>query len=90
MVKFFTYIIQSKLDNSFYIGYTSDLNKRMEFHNMGLSKYTSKKIPWVLVYSEGFETKQNAISREIFLKKQKNKEFYNNLIKKFHIHSQVT
>ncbi|MEO8514357.1 MAG: GIY-YIG nuclease family protein [Ignavibacteria bacterium] len=42
---FIVYIIQSIVDKSFYIGYTSNLEKRLEFHNIGKSKYTSKKIP---------------------------------------------
>ncbi|MCX6165683.1 MAG: GIY-YIG nuclease family protein [Ignavibacteriae bacterium] len=80
---FFTYIIQSEKDNSFYIGFTSDLEKRLKFHNEGLSPYTSKKIPWKLVYFEQYNNKSNALKREYFLKKQKNKEFYLRLIKNF-------
>ncbi len=38
---FFTYIIQSQVDNSYYIGHSSDFNKRLEYHNQGISKYTS-------------------------------------------------
>jgi len=34
LAKFITYIIQSKLDSSYYIGYTSELQKRLEFHNL--------------------------------------------------------
>lgn len=83
MSKFFTYIIQSKLDKSFYIGFTQDLQKRLEFHNSGQSKFTSKKLPWELVYFEKFDNKTEAIRREKFLKAQRNKEFYIKLIKNF-------
>jgi putative endonuclease len=77
---FFTYIIQSQVDNSFYIGHSSDINKRLEYHNQGLSEYTSKKIPWKLVYIETFQTKKEANQRELFLKKQRNRSFYERLI----------
>jgi putative endonuclease len=42
---FYTHILQSEIDNSYYIGHSSDINKRLEYHNQGLFKYTSKKIP---------------------------------------------
>jgi putative endonuclease len=77
---FFTYILQSKIDRSYYIGHSSDIIKRLEYHNQGLSKYTSKKMPWKLVYLETFETKKEANRREMFLKKQRNHSFYERLI----------
>ena len=77
---FYTYILQSEIDNSFYTGHSSDIKKRLEYHNEGLSKYTSKKIPWKLVYLETFETKKEANRRELFLKKQRNRSFYERLI----------
>ena len=77
---FFTYIIQSQVDNSYYIGHSSDINKRLEYHNEGLSRYTSKKIPWKLVYIETFHTKGEASKRELFLKKQRNRSFYERII----------
>ena len=77
---FFTYIIQSQYDHSFYIGHSSDIKKRLEYHNQGLSKYTSKKVPWELVYIEIFQTKKDANRRELFLKKQRNRTFYERLI----------
>ena len=78
---FFVYILESKTDNSFYIGQTNDLHKRLEFHNQGLSKYTSGKRPWRIVYFEEYNTRTEAIKRERFLKQQRNRNFYNSLIK---------
>jgi len=77
---YFTYIIQSQYDNSYYIGHSSDMKIRLEHHNQGLSRYTSKKIPWILVYIETFQTKGEASKRELFLKKQRNHTFYERLI----------
>lgn len=77
---FCTYIIQSELDGSYYIGFTENLERRLENHNLGLSKYTSKKMPWELVYFEAFKTKKESILREKFLKRQKNRDFYLSLI----------
>ena len=74
------YIIQSKLDGSFYIGYTDSMEYRLKRHNEGRSVYTSRKIPWKLVYVEKYSTKTEALKRERFLKKQRNREFYLRLI----------
>jgi putative endonuclease len=77
---FYTYILQSEIDNSYYIEHSSDIKKRLEYHNQGLSKYTSKKIPWNLVYLEIFQNKKEANQREVFLKRQRNHSFYERLI----------
>jgi len=76
----FVYILQSEIDSTFYIGSTADLQKRLSDHNAGLSRYTAAKRPWKIAYSEAFETKREALKREIFLKKMKNREFYQRLI----------
>ncbi|MGE5437320.1 MAG: GIY-YIG nuclease family protein [Syntrophothermus sp.] len=65
---YYTYIIKSLKDNTFYYGSTSDLDKRIKNHNSGKSKYTKKKIPRVLYYKEEFSTKREAIKREMFFK----------------------
>ena len=49
---FYTYILQSSKDNSYYIGSTIDIIKRVEKHNKGYSQYTKTKRPWDLVYKE--------------------------------------
>ena len=77
---FYVYLIQSQLDNSFYVGYTKDLENRLKQHNNGDSTYTKRKIPWKLVYSESFKNKSDALKREIFLKKQRNINFYQRLV----------
>jgi len=78
---FYVYLIQSEVDSSFYIGYTSNLELRIKQHNKGKSIYSRRKKPWKLVYSEELENKTSALKREKFLKKQKNKDFYYQLIK---------
>jgi len=79
-MSFHVYIIQSLLDNSFYIGYTKNLEKRIVQHNTAKSGYSSKKKPWILVYRESFDFKSFAIQREKFLKNQKNRDFIKKLV----------
>jgi putative endonuclease len=78
---YFVYLIQSDIDNSFYVGYSQDTQKRLLAHNNGESTYTRRKMPWKLVYTEEYISKSEALKREKFLKAQKNTEFYKKLIK---------
>jgi|WetSurMetagenome_2_1015567.scaffolds.fasta_scaffold1258645_1 putative endonuclease len=80
MEKYFVYILQSLSDESFYIGFTTHVERRLDEHNNGLSRYTSGKIPWKIVYCEEYNTRQKALKREKFLKSQRNREFYKRLI----------
>ena len=77
---FYIYMLRSQRDGSFYIGFTTDLERRLYEHNQGLSRYTKSKIPWIMVYTEKFEEKRDALKRELFLKIQRNKSFYLKLI----------
>ena len=80
-MKYFVYILRSIIDSSFYIGYTKNLDRRLTEHNEGRSRYTARKAPWILYYFEEYDNKRDAIKREMFLKKQKNIEFYKRLRK---------
>jgi len=73
---YIVYILESEVDHSFYIGYTSDIERRLREHNEGRSRYTSKKRPWRLYYFEEYKLKIDAIRRERFLKRQRNRDFY--------------
>jgi len=51
-------------------------------HNEGRTRYTSCKRPWDLFYMEEYNTKGEAIRRERFLKRQRNRDFYYSLRQK--------
>ena len=60
----YTYILKCK-DNTYYTGYTNDLNKRLKNHNEGKgAKYTRGRGPVELIYYEEFDNKQSALRRE--------------------------
>ena len=79
-MSYYVYILQSAKDSSYYIGYTSNIIRRLSEHNSGKTRYTSKKRPWEIVYFEDFTSKSDAIKREKFLKQQRNRQFYQQLI----------
>ena len=70
----YTYLLECA-DKTFYCGWTNDLEKRVNTHNMGRgAKYTRPRRPVVLVYYEAFETKREAMSREAAIKRMTRKE----------------
>ena len=78
---YWIYILYSDKIDKYYIGYTSNIHNRLEFHNSEYNKIWSKRgKPWKLVFSHQFDTKKEALSAEKFIKKQKSKKFISNLI----------
>jgi len=64
----YTYILKCS-DGTYYTGWTNDLEKRIRVHNSGKgAKYTRSRTPVVLVYHEVFETKEEAMRREFYIK----------------------
>lgn len=76
----FVYIIYSEKLNRFYIGHSIDLAKRLEEHNAGISAYTSKAKDWKLVYSESFDSRDQARNRKKSIKAKKSRKYIEFLI----------
>lgn len=79
---FYIYIIFSNEVNKYYVGQTENIDERVISHNSGISKYTSISNNWELVYSESFETRKEAIHRDIEIKNKKSRKYIEWLIKK--------
>ncbi|KAB1434297.1 GIY-YIG nuclease family protein [Candidatus Galacturonibacter soehngenii] len=70
----YTYIVKCK-DETFYTGWTNDLDKRIEAHNKKKgAKYTKSRVPVTLMYYEEFKTKEEAMKREYEIKKLNRKQ----------------
>lgn len=64
----FVYIVECD-DTSYYTGYTTDVERRVEEHNSGDgAQYTKGRTPVQLQYTESFEDKGEALSREYEIK----------------------
>jgi len=73
---FTVYALYSERYNKIYIGYTSNLKKRLLSHNeLARKGWTVKYRPWKLVYQEEFELKSDAMKREKELKSYRGREF---------------
>jgi putative endonuclease len=69
-VMFYVYVLKSSKTSSLYIGYTTDLRKRLVAHNSPDRgrEYTNRFRPWTLVYYEAYREQQDAQERERKLK----------------------
>jgi putative endonuclease len=72
---FTVYILKSLKNNRYYTGSTDNLERRFAEHNSGKSTYTRLTRPFVLIHSEQFETRKEAVKRELFLKTGKGREW---------------
>lgn len=77
------YVLRSKKNNKFYIGYINDLRKRFKDHNSGKSGYTKSRGPYELIYYESYRNKEDARSRELQLKSGTGKAYLKKRIKRF-------
>lgn len=65
----YVYILKCR-DNTYYTGYTVDIDRRLQEHQNGMaSKYTRGRTPVELVYVEELPTKSAALQRERELKR---------------------
>jgi putative endonuclease len=65
---YYVYLLQSIKDKKFYTGFTSDLRKRFNEHNQGMSGYTKNRGPFKLIYYEAYLLKVDADASERYLK----------------------
>jgi putative endonuclease len=70
----YVYVIGSQKNGRYktYVGWTYDINERLKAHNEGKGAKSTKGRYWKLIHSEKFENKIQAMSREWYLKKDKN------------------
>jgi putative endonuclease len=84
---FYVYIIRSlSSPDQEYTGFSEDLKQRIKDHNSGKSSYTSKYLPWKLVWYSAFPAKETALAFEAYLKSHSGRAFAaKRLMKQFSI-----
>ena len=70
---YYAYILQSLKDRNLYIGYSSDLKRRLTEHKTGGSISTKKRLPFKLIYYEAHTSEKDAKRREKYFKTNKGK-----------------
>ena len=66
---FYVYMLKSKSVKPItYVGYTNNLQKRINLHNSGKGAKFTRGRKWTLIYKEKYKSKKEAISREYYIK----------------------
>jgi putative endonuclease len=65
---FYCYVLQSQKTGRRYVGSCENLAERIRRHNAGDSKATKHGVPWILLHSETFATRSEAVRRERYYK----------------------
>ena len=80
-MSYFVYVISSNQNSKIitYVGYTNNLERRLNLHNTGKGAKFTRGRRWKIIYSEKYATKNKAKSREYYIKKNRK---FRNLIKK--------
>jgi putative endonuclease len=65
---YYAYVLKSIHHNYYYKGHCMDLEKRLSQHNSGMTTSNKPYLPFILIYSEAFETEAEAIAREKYFK----------------------
>lgn len=65
----YVYLLRSLKDSKFYLGWTTNLSRRLEEHNMGLTRSTKSRRPFEMVHYETYPTPELARKRERTLKR---------------------
>jgi len=69
---YYVYVLKAKNGKQIYIGYTSDLKKRLREHSLGRTYTTARFLPVDLVYYEAYRSMTDAQNREKQLKQHGN------------------
>jgi len=77
----YLYILQSEVNQRYYIGSTDNLERRLKEHNEGKSTYTKVTKPFQLVFSTQYPTLSDARRIEYKLKRAKSKIIIEKIIK---------
>ena len=80
---YYVYILQSKIDQKLYTGFTSDLKKRVLRHNAGYVPATKPRRPLTLIFYEAYLHKYDALRREKYLKSSKGKTTIKQMLKEY-------
>jgi putative endonuclease len=65
---FYIYVLQSESDDGLYIGFSTNLRRRLKEHQERKSFATSYRKPWRLIYYEAYVEEEDALGRERYLK----------------------
>lgn len=81
---YYVYVLQSLSDSKQYIGFTTDLRKRMDQHQQGKSFATAPRRPFTLTYYEACRSRVDALRREDYFKHSEGRRFLAKRLKDYY------
>jgi len=81
---YFVYVLESLKDKNKYVGFTTDLRRRLQEHGDGESFSTKSRLPFKLIYYGACSDKEDACRREIYLKTTRGRRFLAKRLKTYH------
>ena len=92
-MNFYVYLLITKRLNRYitYVGYTNNINKRLELHNTSRGAKFTKGKNWKIIFQKRFSSKSLAMKEEYKLKKNYKfrKQLKNKYLQKY-AHSHIT
>ena len=67
---YWVYVLYSDTGGRFYVGLSEDPQRRLASHNAGKSRWTSRHVPWRIVFERRFPSLTEARRFENLLKRQ--------------------
>jgi putative endonuclease len=83
---FTVYAIVSNIDGRIYVGFTKNLKRRIQEHNLGKNKSTKGFRPWTLFYTETLPDRLSARKKEKILKSGDGKQILKNYLHDYYKH----
>ena len=71
---YYVYVLKSLKNDRFYTGSTNNLERRLIEHNSGMSKYTKLTKPFRLLHYEEFNSRSEAVKKEMYYKTGKGRK----------------
>ncbi len=78
---YYVYVLLSNKDRNFYIGFTENVEQRLDEHNAGKNVSTKLRRPFGLIYYEAHTSKSDALRRERYFKATKGKATLKQILK---------
>jgi len=79
----YIYVLQSIKNGSLYIGYTTDIKRRILEHNRQENLSTKSYAPWKLIFIEGYLEGKDARRREKYLKSNQGSRLLKRMLKEY-------
>ena len=77
---FHCYVLRSQKTGRRYVGSCESLPRRLHRHNTGQMKATKHGVPWILIQSESFATRREAVQRELYYKTGRGRDDLNTFV----------